>query len=223
MGSSPTHFFIPKWSALVAQALGRAVPGAQLSMDVPVRPISYGSQSQYDYVSLGKCVDYYVAMAYDMQTPDSARTNITAPNSPIDLVRSGLAEFSAIGIPMAKLVLAQPFFGYVYRCQSVLPPAKGTSCVPEPPFVVDPSGFNYEVGLNTIYGSLLPLSSSGVRPTGTLLPCHSFSHTNLKSPCAEQGPEWNETAQSPWFDYVNHTDGERRRVPAPYKIYTIYT
>jgi hypothetical protein len=27
-------------------------------------------------------------------------------------------------------------------------------------------------------------------PHAHLLPCHSFSHTNLKSPCAEQGFAW---------------------------------
>ena len=43
-------------------ALGRAVPGAQLTMDMPVRPISYHSLVEYDYTSLAECVDYFVLM-----------------------------------------------------------------------------------------------------------------------------------------------------------------
>ena len=121
-----------------------------------------------------------------MQTPSSARTNVTAPNSPIDLVRSGLAEFATMGIPPSKLVLAQPMFGYLYRCKDVTPPTSGIDCVPEPPFAVDPNGFNHEVGLNTIYGEMIPLS--------------------------RDGPQWNKTAESPWLDYINRTDGQRRRV-----------
>ena len=43
-------------------ALGRAVPGAQLTMDMPARPISYHSLVEYDYTSLAECVDFFVLM-----------------------------------------------------------------------------------------------------------------------------------------------------------------
>ena len=67
------------------QALRLAVPTAQLSMDMVARPISYHTQTMYDYTSLALCVDYFVVMGYDMLTPDMARLNITAANSPVSL------------------------------------------------------------------------------------------------------------------------------------------
>ena len=175
----------------LGSALRRAVPDAQLSFDMPSLPVTYHTQSLYDYTSLALCVDYFVIMGYDMLTPSMARQNITAANSPLSLVKEGLAEWiSTLGIQPHQLVLALPFFGNTFTCLHATAPAGTTSttgCVPDPPFVVDPDTFGLEVGLDTIVEELLPLSKTG-----------------------QQG--WNESAASPWFDYVNATDGKRRRI-----------
>jgi hypothetical protein len=173
----------------LGSALRRAVPGAQLSFDMVSRPVTYHTQSEYDYTSLALCVDYFVVMAYDMLTPSMARLNITAANSPLSLVKEGLSEYtSTLGIQPQQLVLALPFFGNTFTCLHATAPAgtdSTTGCIPDPPFVVDPDTFGLELGLNTIV-DLLPLSKTG--------------------------QSWNKSAASPWFDYVNTTDGKRRRI-----------
>lgn len=173
----------------LSSELLRAVPGAELTLDVVARPITYQTQSEYDYTSLSLCVDHFVVMAYDMLTPDMARLNITAANSPVDLVKSGVEEYAKLGISAEKLVLALPFFGNTFTCANVSAPAGSdgrTGCTPDPAFIVDPDAFGLEVGFNAITTELLPLSHTGV--------------------------QWSSSAASPWFDYVNATDGKRRRI-----------
>eukprot|EP01048_Picozoa_sp_COSAG05_P017493 COSAG05_NODE_2394_length_3122_cov_3.681111_1_plen_431_part_00 len=173
----------------LSAALRLAVEGAQLSMDMEARPISYHTETMYDYTSLALCVDYFVVMAYDMFTPDMARTNITAANSPLPLVHKGLLEWVTLGVPTQKLVLALPFFGNTFTCLHNKAPAGSDSsngCVPDPPFSVNPAAFGLEVGFNTIVTELLPLSSTGA--------------------------QYNDTDQSAFFDYVNESDGKRRRI-----------
>ena len=72
--------------------------------------------------------------------------------------------------------------------------AAGTSCTqtvtPEEamahgPYRDDCSLSHFGPGPNG-YGEIAVSSQAAVRLTSTFLPCHSFSHTNLKSPCAEQ-------------------------------------
>eukprot|EP01050_Picozoa_sp_SAG11_P027986 SAG11_NODE_7305_length_1164_cov_1.785915_1_plen_362_part_10 len=104
-----------------------------VSIDVsawPINPhykkIKYGDG--YDYKALAKAADFLVVMGYDMQyiQPCSNRMgNCSAPtlwsplaNSPLAGLRDTVAQFRTLGVAASSLVMALPFYGRDFPCQS---------------------------------------------------------------------------------------------------------
>ena len=87
--------------------LRREVPGAHVSFDVASRPILYEPGTlAFDFNALSQCLDYLVVMDYDMATPDQLKANLSAPNSPLPGIRSGMESFVSLGVAGRQLVLA---------------------------------------------------------------------------------------------------------------------
>ena len=130
-------------------ALQAAIPNASVSFDLAIEP-AYGPIAVgYDYLGLSRCVDTVVPMAYDMIA--SGRVN-GAANSPLPGVLHGIAEYKHLGVPLRKLNVALPWYGYDYVCDSLTP---GANCTAPPGFP------NRQLGL----GQILDLRQAAGLPT----------------------------------------------------------
>ena len=171
----------------LAAVLRKARPAAHVSFDLPARPVLYEPGTDaYDFPALAACLDNVVVMDYDMATPDQLKANLSAPNSPLDGVRAGLAGYVGLGVPAAQLVLAMPWVGMVYPCLGLDPAREGPSgCIPWPPWILDPDNCTIETGFGTIVSTLLPK--------------------------AVHGRQWDATSSSPWFDYLDESVAPPKR------------
>jgi spore germination protein YaaH len=66
---------------------------------------------EFDLVGLAAAADYLLVMCYD------AAKNLTAPgfskaNMALPLLKKGVAQYAAHGIPAARLILAFPWYAY---------------------------------------------------------------------------------------------------------------
>ncbi|KAI3428045.1 hypothetical protein D9Q98_006431 [Chlorella vulgaris] len=106
-----------EYSALVAEAAAAfhaAIPGSQVSVDVPWSP--YGVDDRhYDWAGLAEATDLLFVMAYDTQSQIWGRC-VASANSPLALVQRGLQQWLQLGAPRSKLVLGLPWYGYKYPC-----------------------------------------------------------------------------------------------------------
>jgi hypothetical protein len=170
--------------------LRRELPGAHVSFDMAARPVLYEPGTDaYDFAALAECLDTIVVMDYDMATPDQLKANLSAPNSPLPGISTGMAAFVSLGVPAHQLILAMPWVGMVYPCFGLDASKEGPSgCIPWPPWILDPSNCTKETGFGTILSTLMPLS--------------------------QHGRQWDKESQSPWFDYVDNqvTPPKRHRV-----------
>ncbi|KAL4858571.1 Di-N-acetylchitobiase [Chlorella vulgaris] len=96
-----------EYSALVAEAAAAfhtAIPGSQVSVDVPWSP--YGVDDRhYDWAGLAEAADLLFIWG----------RCVASANSPLALVRRGLQQWLQLGAPRSKLVLGLPY-GYKYPC-----------------------------------------------------------------------------------------------------------
>lgn len=122
-------------------ARSRALLGAaaQTSVDVAWAPSGVDGR-YYDYVGLADAADLLFVMAYDAQSQNTQSRCLASANSPYELVRAGLEQWSAVlgGAPdrKAKLVLGLPWYGYRYACDWYAGPPGGDT---SPPLCVLPS------------------------------------------------------------------------------------
>lgn len=127
-------------------ALTAAIPGATLSFDLNIGGPSGGG---YDYQGLANCLDTLTLMAYCMVDP-VAGTMLHHANAPLPSVLGGLAWYRQHGIPLAKLDVALPWFGYDYLCNSSQP---GKDCVPPAGFPNTQPGLGQTLDLHAAVGS----------------------------------------------------------------------
>ncbi|GAB4818243.1 hypothetical protein N2152v2_005289 [Parachlorella kessleri] len=106
-----------EYSALVAEAaeaFHRAIPGSQVSVDIPWSPHGIDGRN-FDWAGLAKAADLLFVMAYDTQSQIWGRC-VASANAPQALVRRGLQQWLDLGVPARKLVLGLPWYGYRYPC-----------------------------------------------------------------------------------------------------------
>ncbi|KAI3378167.1 hypothetical protein SNEBB_004828 [Seison nebaliae] len=70
----------------------------------------------YDYELLYKFSDYLIVMAYDEQSEMFTRYCIASPNSNVNYMVSGIYSYIYNNIPKDHLIIALPWYGYIYNC-----------------------------------------------------------------------------------------------------------
>ena len=144
---------LTQFTSIVAAALRAANPSAQLSFDTSIYPTAVAGG--YDLVSLAAICDFLVPMAYDM---DWAASPARA-NSPLPLVTEGVVGYTAtLAIDPFKVVLALPWYGYNFPCNSPFPSGGGSSS-PSPCHSTGFSG-SWSRSYSEILTSLLPRAGS---------------------------------------------------------------
>ena len=128
-GSSLNADFVSMMAELNTQ-LKATLPGALLSIDVAWSPACVDGRC-FDHLSLSQHVDYMVLMAYD-ESSQVLGPCIAMANSPLPKTMQGALGFIETGIPREKLVVALPWYGYDYTCQSLTP--AGECTISEVPF-----------------------------------------------------------------------------------------
>lgn len=110
-------------SARTAEAMHKAVPGSQVTFDVPsggmLNQGTCGTQynRRYDFGALAAAMDFLVAMDYDSNAhyPSKCPTCFDA-NCGLPILEQGTRCYEKLGVPASKLVLAMPWYGYDYTC-----------------------------------------------------------------------------------------------------------
>ena len=141
------HSLRASLTALICElqtALKAAVPGASVSFDLAIEPTYGPIEAGYDYVGLAKCLDTIVPMAYDMVD------NGKAANSPLPAVLHGIDGYKRMGIPLAKLSVALPWYGYDIVCDDVQP---DVDCVAPKGFPNRQPGLGEVLDLHAIVGA----------------------------------------------------------------------
>ena len=76
----------------------------------------------WDITSLGEIVDYIVIMGYDFTRPGS---EYSGPVAPLDQIKEAIAAYSKT-VPITKLILGVPYYGYEWPTLSREPISKTT-------------------------------------------------------------------------------------------------
>ena len=84
----------------------------QLSFALGIFPAS--QSASYNHKDLAQYLDFLIPMAYD--EPWGAKS--AAANSPIDAIKTGVAQYATLGVPASKLVIGLPWYGWDYPCDS---------------------------------------------------------------------------------------------------------
>eukprot|EP00057_Strongylocentrotus_purpuratus_P029367 XP_011683841.1 PREDICTED: di-N-acetylchitobiase-like [Strongylocentrotus purpuratus] len=103
-------------TALVKQirdAFKKALPYSKVTFDSAFSPDCTFFGRCFDYRSIGEIVDYILIMAYDEL--DLVGLKAMA-NAPLNITTQGVDDFIKAGVPPAKLVLANPWYGYNFPC-----------------------------------------------------------------------------------------------------------
>lgn len=146
-------------------ALRAAIPNSTVSFDLAIEPEYPAIARGYDFPALSHCLDTIVPMAYDMV--DGGK----AANSPLPAVLGGIEEYRNLSIPLSKLNVALPWYGYDIVCDSLAP---SELCTPPVAFP------NRQIGL----GQILDLHRSSGNPTIVLHEdsvCKSFDYIEHNS------------------------------------------
>jgi chitinase len=87
-------------------------PGLRLSVAVDQSPAMLQGT---DFAALAIFVDQFGIMNYDYSGPWSSTTGLVAPlftNAPRASIQSSIAAYKALGVPVRKLLMGVPFYGY---------------------------------------------------------------------------------------------------------------
>ncbi|GAM29111.1 hypothetical protein SAMD00019534_122870, partial [Acytostelium subglobosum LB1] len=90
-------------------------PNYQVTADVSWSPNCIDGRC-YDFFGLSQATDFLVVMDYDLRSQVFSDQCTASANSPLDLVTQGMINFTNIGVPANKLVMAVPWYGYTYQC-----------------------------------------------------------------------------------------------------------
>lgn len=96
-------------------AMQKVNPKSELSFDSAIRPGYEGRF--YDLAGISAACDHLFVMAYDMNDFDDAPpdNDHTYANSALRVVEDGLHALAAAGVPMGKVTLGLPWYGYAYQ------------------------------------------------------------------------------------------------------------
>jgi len=149
------------------QAFHLHIPGSQVSVDLAWSPSGVDGR-WYDYPGLAAAADIAFVMSYDMQSQIWGQC-VAQANSPLELVRHGVQQYLALGIPASKLVLGLPWYGYDYTCLA----EKGSPVDPSARFcALEPVSFRNcscsdaagrQRSLNELITADLPSASTPIR------------------------------------------------------------
>ena len=168
------------YTALVKEtkeAFSKAIQGSQVTVDVAWSPDGIDGRF-YDWVGLANASDFLFVMSYDTRSQIFGRC-VAAANSAPALDRHGLESFLSLGISPEKLVLGLPWYGYRYPCQNNASKTVDYCELKRVPF----RGVNCSdaAGSEINYSSIMQILNSSAPTTGR---------------------RWDETLQSPFFDFV---------------------
>jgi len=173
-----------QYSALVqatTTALHTAVPGSQVTVDIAWAPGCIDLRC-YDYKGLADGSDFLIVMDYDEQSQIFGPC-IAGATSPIANLQTGMKGFMALGISAQKLVMGLPWYGHTYEC---INPVNETVC------------------------PLAPHPWRGVQCTDAAAPERGYTDLQVNLlPISTNGRQWDEVAQSPWFNYNEPKTGKR--------------
>ncbi|XP_038649580.1 di-N-acetylchitobiase-like [Scyliorhinus canicula] len=105
-----------------AEVFHRAIPGSQVSINVPWSP-HCGDGPCYDYVPIARSCDFLFVMSIQMQS-EMGDECFAKANAPYDYTYSGLSAYINLGIDSRKLVMGVPWYGSDYRCKHFYEPGR---------------------------------------------------------------------------------------------------
>jgi spore germination protein YaaH len=102
----------------LCEAMHAAIPGSEVSIDVPIYP-SYEHRN-YDYKRMSSACDSLFIMAYDGEFWDNVQCAISQAQcslacAPLSNVEMGIKEYISQGVPASKLFLGLPWYGLKYE------------------------------------------------------------------------------------------------------------
>jgi len=133
-------------------------PYYQISVCVAWSPHDIDGRA-YDYTGLADAADFLYVMDYDTKSQVFDRC-LAGPNSPSSTAKHGLEEYIRAGVPVTKLILGVPWYGYNYTCTNDMESPMSKFC----PIAYRPwRGTNCSdaVGNEVTYGEIMKLLNSG--------------------------------------------------------------
>lgn len=163
----------------------------QFSIDLHYIPMPKESFTGYDWPALAKTLDYLIPMNYDM-CDYGTRGGFADANSPLNTIEramnSILTPTNDQHVPAEKIVMGFPWYAYYVRCDNASSDSSSSSSV-------QVSGTDQ---IKDPCYSHLPFSQAASQ--------HSLADAILnKLPLSSTGRLWDDGAQSPYFDFHNHT------------------
>lgn len=116
---TPEYSALTDLTAALSSRLKAAVPTSSMSFDV-AWSAQHIDVRYYNYSALSAVCDFLVIMDYDTRSQVfSGPPCLAGPNSPIETATDGIRSFLDLpGIPPNKLVLGEPWYGYIYPCHN---------------------------------------------------------------------------------------------------------
>jgi hypothetical protein len=211
----PEHF-----TALIRELKAALAPThGSLSLAVPSWPVNpHYAKIHYrtglNYTAIGAIADYLVIMGYDLpyiepcsHTGNCSQTPLWPPlaNAPLPALQRTVQQYQQLGVAASRLVMALPWYGKDYACQS----AAGAADLP------DPAGGPGHCTL------LTPDTASGTWPcTGcythlpTCVPLVNYEVIAATAYANITAHKIDPITQSVYFEYTNATSSPARKAEA---------
>lgn len=165
----------------LGSGLRAAIPGAQLSFDLAIAPLS--QNTSYDHRALAEVTDFLVPMAYD----ENWGSVTPKANCPLSGLLQGLEQYHELGVCMSQLVVALPWYSTSWPCNNSTPGAK---CV------TDLKGRPWNAVVSQ------PRESSSVQRIGV----QNISAVSLQSKSMTKLVEWVDDRTLPPGKSLRHVD-----------------
>ncbi|XP_072368948.1 di-N-acetylchitobiase-like [Scyliorhinus torazame] len=106
----------------IARVFHRAIPGSQVSINVPWSPHCIDGPC-YDYVPIASSCDFLFVMSVHMRS-ETGDECFAKANAPYDHTYTGLSAYINLGIDSRKLVMGVPWYGNDYLCKHFQEPGR---------------------------------------------------------------------------------------------------
>eukprot|EP01046_Picozoa_sp_COSAG06_P064631 COSAG06_NODE_15529_length_1064_cov_1.131606_2_plen_267_part_01 len=208
----------------LSDALHDAIPGSKVSVTTASLHLGPAPHDP-TYLPLANSVDYLVPMEYDSgaslygghSTPSGYQGGYytACAQMALSLVKYGIDNYNRAGVPATKLVLAFPFYGYVFNCADNVTtfqhgPNQGCHMGASVPWENGGRGgtthwpVTYDSKIDQTFETCvppawwLPTLNESIPSEGPLRACSILG----LSEHAMDGIHWDEGSQTPWFRYV---------------------